>query len=100
MFFDGWYGMGRVVLVGALAYAALVLLLRIAGNRTLSSSTRGAFCPRPCAGPGSLRRRCWPTCETTAWLSAKKWRLSCSRPMARCQSSAAVNSLQTRSAGP
>ena len=36
MFFNGWAGLGRVVLVGALAYVALVLLLRVSGKRTLS----------------------------------------------------------------
>lgn len=28
MFFDDWHGLGRVLLVGACAYAALVLMLR------------------------------------------------------------------------
>jgi uncharacterized membrane protein YcaP (DUF421 family) len=36
MFFDSWPGLGRVALVGILAYAALVAMLRISGNRTLS----------------------------------------------------------------
>lgn len=36
MFFDGWSGIGRTVLIGALAYFALVLLLRISGKRTLA----------------------------------------------------------------
>ena len=36
MFFDGWGGLVRVALVGVLAYAGLVLLLRISGKRTLS----------------------------------------------------------------
>lgn len=36
MFFDSWYGLVRVVVVGGLAYGSLVLLLRISGNRTLS----------------------------------------------------------------
>ncbi len=36
MFFDGWMGLLRVLVVGALAYAALVLLLRATGKRTLS----------------------------------------------------------------
>jgi uncharacterized membrane protein YcaP (DUF421 family) len=36
MLFDSWAGLGRVVLVGTLAYAALVLLLRVSGKRTLS----------------------------------------------------------------
>ncbi len=36
MFFDSWFGLLRVVVVGALAYAALVVLLRISGKRTLA----------------------------------------------------------------
>jgi uncharacterized membrane protein YcaP (DUF421 family) len=36
MFFDSWTGLGRVLLVGTLAYGALVLLLRISGKRTLT----------------------------------------------------------------
>lgn len=36
MFFAGWSGIIRIVIIGILAYAALVLVLRISGNRTLS----------------------------------------------------------------
>ncbi|HYO69404.1 MAG TPA: YetF domain-containing protein [Archangium sp.] len=36
MFFDSWSDLGRVALVGVCAYAALVLMLRLSGNRTLS----------------------------------------------------------------
>ncbi|NCC21568.1 MAG: DUF421 domain-containing protein [Alphaproteobacteria bacterium] len=36
MFFDGWNDIGRIVLVGVLSYAALVVLLRVSGKRTLS----------------------------------------------------------------
>lgn len=36
MFFDSWYDLGRVALMGVCAYVALVLMLRISGNRTLS----------------------------------------------------------------
>jgi uncharacterized membrane protein YcaP (DUF421 family) len=36
MFFDGWTGLLRVLVVGTLAYTALVLLLRATGKRTLS----------------------------------------------------------------
>jgi uncharacterized membrane protein YcaP (DUF421 family) len=36
MFFDTWSGLLRVVVVGTLAYAALVVLLRVSGKRTLS----------------------------------------------------------------
>ena len=35
-FFDDWTGILRVLLVGVCAYAALVLLLRVSGKRTLS----------------------------------------------------------------
>ncbi len=36
MVFDSWAGLGRVLLVGTLAYAALVAILRISGKRTLT----------------------------------------------------------------
>jgi uncharacterized membrane protein YcaP (DUF421 family) len=36
MIFDSWTGLVRVVIVGTLAYAALILLLRASGKRTLS----------------------------------------------------------------
>ena len=36
IFFNGWAGLLRVMIVGTLAYVALVLLLRISGKRTLS----------------------------------------------------------------
>ncbi len=36
MFFQDWSGIVRTLLVGALAYAALVLFLRISGKRTLA----------------------------------------------------------------
>lgn len=36
MFFEGWTGILRVVVVGIASYAALVALLRIAGKRTLA----------------------------------------------------------------
>lgn len=36
MFFDDWQGLLRVVVVGVCAYAALVVMLRVSGKRTLS----------------------------------------------------------------
>lgn len=36
MFFDSWSGLARVLVVGVLAYAGLVLLLRASGKRTLA----------------------------------------------------------------
>ena len=36
MFFDSWAGLGRVLVVGTLAYIALVAILRISGKRTLT----------------------------------------------------------------
>lgn len=36
MFFQGWQGIVRTLVVGALAYTALLLFLRISGKRTLA----------------------------------------------------------------
>ena len=36
MFFNGWYPLLRILIVGTLAYAGLVLFLRVSGKRTLS----------------------------------------------------------------
>ena len=36
MLFDSWAGLGRVLVVGTLAYGALVAILRISGKRTLT----------------------------------------------------------------
>lgn len=36
MFFNGWYGITRILIVGVLAYVALIVWLRISGKRTLS----------------------------------------------------------------
>jgi uncharacterized membrane protein YcaP (DUF421 family) len=36
MLFDGWYGIGRVLLMGTCSYAALLVLLRVSGKRTLT----------------------------------------------------------------
>ncbi len=36
MLFDSWTGLGRVLLVGGLAYVCLVITLRVSGKRTLS----------------------------------------------------------------
>jgi uncharacterized membrane protein YcaP (DUF421 family) len=36
MFFDSWAGLGRTILVGALAYVSLIVMLRVSGKRTLA----------------------------------------------------------------
>jgi uncharacterized membrane protein YcaP (DUF421 family) len=36
MFFDDWFGLIRVLVVGVCAYGAIVFLLRVSGKRTLS----------------------------------------------------------------
>jgi uncharacterized membrane protein YcaP (DUF421 family) len=57
--FDGWAVLGRTVLVGALAYAALVIILRLSGRRTLSKmkavvlETDGSFSVISSGGSGS-----------------------------------------------
>ena len=35
MFFDSWFGLLRVALVGVAAYLALIVMLRLSGKRTL-----------------------------------------------------------------
>jgi uncharacterized membrane protein YcaP (DUF421 family) len=35
MFFDNWIGLFRVLVIGTMAYAALVVMLRVSGKRTL-----------------------------------------------------------------
>ena len=36
MWFDSWFDLGRVLLVGAAAYVTLVVVLRVSGKRTLA----------------------------------------------------------------
>ena len=36
IFFNGWEGIARTLVIGVLAYLALILTLRISGKRTLS----------------------------------------------------------------
>lgn len=36
MFFDGWFDLVRILVVGTCAYAGLILILRVTGKRTLS----------------------------------------------------------------
>lgn len=36
MFFDGWFDLLRIVVVGVLGYAGLIIMLRVTGKRTLS----------------------------------------------------------------
>jgi len=36
MFFDDWFGLFRVLIIGVLAYGALIFLLVVSGKRTLS----------------------------------------------------------------
>ncbi len=36
MFFESWFGIVRVALIGVCAYVALVVMLRVSGKRTLS----------------------------------------------------------------
>lgn len=40
MFFSGWESLFRTLVVGVLAYVALVAFLRLSGNRTLSKPGR------------------------------------------------------------
>jgi len=50
IFFDSWAGIGRIVVSGILAYAALILMLRISGKRTLSKFNAFDFIVTICLG--------------------------------------------------
>lgn len=43
MFFDGWHALLRVAVVGAATYAWLILVLRVAGKRSLSKLNAFGF---------------------------------------------------------
>jgi uncharacterized membrane protein YcaP (DUF421 family) len=43
MFFDGWSGVGRVLIVAIVAYSALIFLLQVFGKRTLATMTAFDF---------------------------------------------------------
>jgi hypothetical protein len=54
VFFNTWSGLGRVLAVGTIAYAALVAILRISGKRTLTRL--GHRSPAPISSRGAPRR--------------------------------------------
>jgi uncharacterized membrane protein YcaP (DUF421 family) len=43
MFFDGWLGIGRVLIVAIVAYSAIIFLLQVFGKRTLATMTAFDF---------------------------------------------------------
>ena len=50
MFFNGWPGLGRVIIVGVLAYIGLIVLLRLSGKRTLAKMNTFDFVVRVALG--------------------------------------------------
>ncbi|SOE11650.1 uncharacterized protein DUF421 [Hoeflea halophila] len=50
LFFDDWAGIGRVLVTGILAYAALIVMLRTSGKRTLSKFNAFDFIITICLG--------------------------------------------------
>lgn len=50
IFFDDWAGIGRILISGIFAYAALILMLRISGKRTLSKFNAFDFVVTICLG--------------------------------------------------
>ncbi len=56
MFFNYWFGILRVLVIGTLAYIALVVLLRATSKRTLSKLN--AFDPVVTVALGRLSQRC------------------------------------------
>ena len=50
IFFDSWAGIGRILMTGVLAYAVLIVMLRISGKRTLSKFNAFDFIVTICLG--------------------------------------------------
>jgi uncharacterized membrane protein YcaP (DUF421 family) len=50
IFFDDWAGIGRILVTGILAYAALIVMLRTSGKRTLSKFNAFDFIVTICLG--------------------------------------------------
>ena len=50
IFFDDWTGIGRILITGVLAYAALIVMLRTSGKRTLSKFNAFDFIVTICLG--------------------------------------------------
>jgi len=50
IFFDDWAGIGRILITGVLAYAALIVMLRTSGKRTLSKFNAFDFIVTICLG--------------------------------------------------
>jgi len=50
IFFDNWAGIGRILVTGVLAYAALIVMLRTSGKRTLSKFNAFDFVVTICLG--------------------------------------------------
>lgn len=50
IFFDSWAGIGRILITGVMAYAVLIVMLRISGKRTLSKFNAFDFIVTICLG--------------------------------------------------
>lgn len=50
IFFNEWAGIGRILMTGVLAYAALIVMLRTSGKRTLSKFNAFDFIVTICLG--------------------------------------------------
>ena len=73
MFFESWFGIVRVALIGVCAYAALVVMLRVSGKRTLSKMNAFDFVVTVALGS---------TLATV--LSRKTWLSPKASPHSRC----------------
>lgn len=82
MFFDGWLGLVRALVMGTSAYLALILLLRISGKRTLSKLNAFDFVVTVAIGSTLAtvllrRRRPWPRASSDSscsWVCSIWWR--------------------------
>ena len=56
MFFDDWFGVFRVVVMGGTAYVALIAILRFSGKRTLARSSATLLLQDGAIDRAALRR--------------------------------------------
>jgi hypothetical protein len=69
MWFDGWSNLARVVILGALAYALMLTVLRVAGKRTLAKLNAFDLWSRWRWGPCSPRSHCPETSRCPKGIS-------------------------------
>lgn len=79
MWFDSWAEILRVLIIGSVSYAALVVVLRVSGKRTLGQP--GNFSMPSCGATASASPRCCRRCVPPDPATFPTWRRWCLKPM-------------------